>query len=248
MPLPETAFRHHPALRALIADPETSWFRTMRTAEVRRMIREAGGDDTFIRARSDREADRRAALSRRPDGPLWVFAYGSLMWDPAFFFDEVRRARAPEHARSFCLWDDSARGSPAAPGLMAGLDRGAGCTGYAFRIAEADVERETEILCRRELIAHAYLPEYLPLETDQGPVTALAFVVNHGDDRIRTGLPLDEQAAMIARATGLIGTNRAYLENLAEHLRALDIEDGYVQALWDRVRGIGACAGQAAER
>ena len=57
-----------------------------------------------------------------PPGDLWVFGYGSLMWDPAMEFAEVRRGRTKLYARSFCLWDVGGRGSLDRPGLMLAID------------------------------------------------------------------------------------------------------------------------------
>ena len=78
-----------------------------------------------VLSNEEREATRHEILSGRRDADLWVFAYGSLMWDPAFLFEEVRRADVSGYARRFCLQDEiGGRGSRDAPGLMSALDRG----------------------------------------------------------------------------------------------------------------------------
>ena len=76
---------------------------------------------------------RAAFLAQRNDQDLWIFAYGSLIWDPAFYFEEVRVAKAPGYQRSFCLRSEIGRGSPEKPGLMVALDHGSECQGLAFR-------------------------------------------------------------------------------------------------------------------
>ena len=240
MPLPDTAFRHLPHLKDRIADPDTSFFRNLDITEFDRRVRAAGGPDDWRHPCSRREALRRAVLAGREGQDIWVFAYGSLMWDPAIHFDELRRAHAPDHVRSFCLWDKYARGSIEVPGLMAALDRGAGCTGYALHIPAAQVEEETTQLCRRELIGPAYRAEFISCTTRQGPIEALTFTADHGSETIVSGLSIDTQARMLATATGFLGPNADYLENLAHHLEEMNIADPYIADLLARVRALKA--------
>jgi cation transport regulator ChaC len=53
-------------------------------------------------------------------------------------------------------------------------------------------------------------------------------------------LPLNETADIIARGSGVMGTNREYLEQLAGQLKSLEIEDPYVHQLAECVRNIGS--------
>lgn len=232
MPLADSAFVHHPELKPMIADPETSFFRDLDYEEIDRKMEEQGRARGWRHPDHTREALRRAALAGRRDRDLWVFGYGSLMWDPAFLFEEVRRACAPDYSRSFCLIDDGARGTPDQPGLMAGLDLGPGCTGLAFRIATEKIEAETEILCRRELIAPGYVCAFVDLETDQGPLKALTFVADRTADVIDPEIPIREQAKMIAHAKGIVGEAFSYLDNIKRHLDQLRIADDYIETLY----------------
>ena len=229
---------HHPELRGRIRPAADSFFRELDLNAMDARMAEMGRPSDWRQPCAQREAGRRAVLAQRPAGPLWVFAYGSLMWDPAMEFAEVRRARAPDHARHFCLWDDGGRGSADHPGLQLALDSGAGCDGLAFRIDEARVEHETFVLFRREMIAYAYRPIWLPLVSAQGAVTALTFQANPDSERIRRDIDPDAQAGMIARAEGILGTNRAYLFDTASQLAALGIEDPMVSDLCARVRAL----------
>ena len=68
--------------------------------------------------------------------PLWVFAYGSLLWCPAGTVVESRWATAPGWQRSFCLEIRHWRGSPSDPGLMLGLVQGHGCDGMVQRLPD----------------------------------------------------------------------------------------------------------------
>jgi cation transport protein ChaC len=170
---------------------------------------------------------------------LWVFGYGSLMWDPAFLFAEIRRATLAGYRRRFTLRLTIGRGSLGYPGLMLSLETGEGaCEGLAFRIDATHADAESTILWRREMIRGAYLPVLLPVHTPQGPVTALVFAVNAAHPEHVGELPLAETAVCIARGAGLLGTNRGYLEQLAAQLQALAIDDAYVSKLLQQVRAV----------
>lgn len=168
---------------------------------------------------------------------LWVFAYGSLMWNPGFHFDEVRRARLPGFARRFALSTTIGRGTPDCPGLVLTLQRDTGndCQGLAFRIPCALVEAESRLLWRREMITGAYCPILLPLHTPQGTVQALVLTANTTHPHHRGDLSMQATAATIARASGRIGSNRDYLHQLVAQCDVLGIADGYVQALVTQV-------------
>jgi cation transport protein ChaC len=66
---------------------------------------------------------------------LYVFAYGSLMWDPGFRFTERRRGLLRGYHRAFCIYSHHYRGTPQSPGLVLGLDHGGACRGIVYRVA-----------------------------------------------------------------------------------------------------------------
>jgi cation transport protein ChaC len=225
MPLSPDAFIHVPMLTGKIIEPEKSAFRISLASfeEWDRRAAEAGRDN-WRRSHQDREETRGAALAGRLNADLWVFAYGSLMWDPAIHVAEIRKATLPGFHRRFCLKIEIGRGSRKAPALMAALDVGGECHGLAFRIPASLANQETEILWMREMIGHAYTPVFKPVLTPQGPVEALAFVMDRSSPQF-ADVSGAEAAAIIARGRGRLGTNREYLDNLAEHVRLLGIED-----------------------
>ena len=53
---------------------------------------------------------------------LWVFGYGSLIWEPGFDFDDRRLATLHGYRRAFCMTSIVYRGTPEAPGLVLALD------------------------------------------------------------------------------------------------------------------------------
>jgi cation transport protein ChaC len=175
-------------------------------------------------------------------GDLWVFGYGSLMWDPGFEHVERRLARLDGHARRFCLRSVRYRGTPESPGLVLGLDPtpGAACEGVAFRVAGALADSVRAYLRERELVTYAYRECVLPVtlhDTGQS-VVALTFVVDPAHEQYAGSLTLAEQAAIIATRRGPKGSNRAYFDNTLAHLAACDIADAELEALAALVRAV----------
>ncbi|QDL91821.1 gamma-glutamylcyclotransferase [Paroceanicella profunda] len=232
MPFAPDAFRHHPGLAGKIRDPEASFFRDLDLAEVDRIWAESGMRANTRYSDALREEMRRETLAPWQGEDIWVFAYGSLMWDPAVYFAEVRRARLPGYRRSFCLVDRSgARGTAEAPGLMAALDIGPACDGLVFRLAADTADRESEVIWRREMMAPCYRAVFAPVETSHGPVEALCFVADPEAAMIDTGISHADQVRYLATGVGRLGTSREYLENVILGCRELRIEDPDLDAL-----------------
>jgi len=240
-------FRHCAALRGRIRDPETSFFRDFDIEDMKRQMEEMGLPTDWMHPDEEREATRHAALEAWHGRDLWVFAYGSLMWDPGIVFDEVRYARVTGYARRFCLYDDKGgRGTRDNPGLFAALDLGHHCDGLAFLIAADRLDDETERLWRREMIGPAYTPAFVPMAIDGDTVPALTFTADHAAPDIRIDLPHEDKVRLIATGAGILGTSLEYIENLAAHLHALDLEDAYIETLLRDARafsGAGTTAG-----
>ncbi len=234
------AFVHLPGLRECIVPPEQSALRV--TPEVMaawdERARHMGRPADWRLPDAVVEASRLATLAGRDEGTdLWIYAYGSLMWDPAVHFEEVRRARLPGYQRRFTFRTQIGRGSPDCPGLMLSIEaRPETCEGLAFRVAADRVDVESAVLWRREMLRGAYTPRLLPVATPQGAVTALVFVCNPDHPDHVGELPLPETARTIARAEGVMGRNRDYVEQLARQLGRLGIVDDYIDALAAELR------------
>lgn len=173
-------------------------------------------------------------------GTMWVFGYGSLIWNPEFPVAERRIARAHGWRRSFCMRSIHYRGTEQDPGLVLALDRAeaAHCDGVAFAVAPGAEEETLASLRERELISSAYLETTLPLATAGGEVQALAYVINPDHVQYCGGLELEDQARIIARAAGGRGPNRDYLWSTAAHLADLGIADPDLEWLAARVRAL----------
>ena len=174
---------------------------------------------------------------------LWVFGYGSLMWNAGFPVAERVVATLPDHARSFCMLSIHHRGTVEQPGLVLALDPhpGFSCTGIALRVEPGHEAATLEYLRERELISSAYHEKRLPVVLTEGrEVEALAFVVDPDHAQYCGNLPPDEQARIIARATGGRGPNTDYLWNTVQHLHELGIADPDLDWLARKVRELVA--------
>lgn len=183
-----------------------------------------------------REASRRGLLADHPPGEdLWVFGYGSLMWNPACHTCDLVPALLYGYHRQFCLWTPLGRGTPNNPGLMLALEPGGSCRGMAIRITADLIDSETEILWRREMLSGAYQARWVTLKLPQGRTRAITFVINRDHERYAGWVPLEESVRAIATAAGPLGRCRDYLHNLVLHLDDLGIADGPMHRLHDLV-------------
>jgi cation transport protein ChaC len=187
------------------------------------------------------EGERRKLLqsiltAREPDAAVWVFGYGSLMWNPAFHYAEKRPGLIHGYHRSYCMWTSGGRGTPELPGLMLALDHGGSCHGMAFRIAAEQVHEELDIIWSREMIGRAYKACWVSVRTGTERVRALTFVIDRGYIRYAGKVSRDVQAAHLAMAAGRLGSSMEYLENTVAHLDALGIGDGPMHDILARAR------------
>jgi len=169
-------------------------------------------------------------------GDLWIFAYGSLMWDPGFSYRERQRALVYGYHRAFCVYSWHYRGTRERPGLVLGLDAGGSCRGMAYRVAAADAAAVMDYLDERELLHYVYLKRLVPAHLPGRVVPAQAYVADRGHGQYAGRLSHAETARLILQGRGNRGDNRTYLENTVRHLDELGVGDGPLHRLRDLVR------------
>ncbi|MEE8549574.1 MAG: gamma-glutamylcyclotransferase [Alphaproteobacteria bacterium] len=182
----------------------------------------------------------------KQSGEVWIFAYGSLMWDPGFAYLEAAPALLRGYHRAFCIYSFVYRGTEARPGLVLGLDRGGACKGMAFRIAAAEGAGVLDYLDAREKVTDVYVRRAVPITVGAAlisaggrKVTAHTYVADRGHHQYAGKQTLKDAAALIAQGTGVGGSNRDYLESTVKNLDALGITDGPLHQLHALVRGMG---------
>lgn len=166
---------------------------------------------------------------------LWVFAYGSLMWNPGFGFVEQREGLLRGYHRGFCIYSHQHRGTPERPGAVLGLDRGGSCRGRVYRVAAGQVAAVLDYLWQREMTYRVYIPRRLRVVTPTGDVQALTFTADPGHVQYCGRLDLEGTAALIRQGVGQSGRNVDYLASLIEHLAELGIHDQGLRELAARV-------------
>ena len=211
-------------------------------AKVRREIADPGFQPVASNARPATDADYAAVvdglLAAAPQGDFWVFAYGSLIWNPDYDFDERRVALARGWRRAFCLgWDHRFRGSRETPGLMLALDRGGQCKGVVHRLPAAGLEANLHRLIRREMsmVPSAFPPRFIGVDTEAGRVTALTFAIDRRSGRYIGGLDAEAIADVLSTACGFRGSMAEYLFSTVSHLEELGIHDRHLWRLQELV-------------
>ena len=173
---------------------------------------------------------------------IWIFGYGSLMWNPAFHYVERCTARIHGFHRQFCLWSRGGRGSPERPGLMLSLESGGSCTGVAYRIAPEAAMAELDVLWRREMASRSYRAVWASLHMRHGIEPGITFAVNRSHERYVPRLDTETAARYLATGRGSIGECCDYLFDTVDHLRELGIRDRRMETLAQRVRELRAAA------
>lgn len=189
------------------------------------------------------ERSLRETLGSRPElpgmgGDVWLFGYGSLIWNPMVVHTERRLATVHGYHRGFYLYSRINRGTWDNPGLVLGLDRGGSCHGMVFRVPNHVVEAEFKVLWRREMLTGAYHPRWLRVKIDgiDMPHRALAFVMNRGHEAYAGRLPDERVVACLRRACGLYGPAREYLQQTLLGLATHGVDDPYLGRLWRQVQ------------
>lgn len=172
-------------------------------------------------------------LDEAAGGAVWIFAYGSLLWRPAFEIGEMRLAKAHGWRRDFCMEIKRWRGSPEHPGLMMALRPGGACEGVVMRLPQDDRHAQLVRLLKREVDVDEDLRSvrWIEVDTDHGKMQALACWADPVMSRMFVEKPIAEQARMLARACGFGGSGAAYLHRTVTSIAERGLVDEYLTTL-----------------
>ena len=217
-----------------------------------RAMLKAGGIDALVAraapglrvlTEAERGESLRQTLADRPPGePVWLFGYGSLIWNPAIHTAERRTARIEGWHRAFCLSTRIGRGTMDKPGLALGLDQGGSCLGVAFRLADEGLETELGLLWRREMLAGSYVPRWLDVLDESGLRfgAAIAFTINPAAEQYAGCLAHEAVVQRLATAVGELGSAADYLFRTCAGLRQQGIPDAELDRLAASVEALRA--------
>jgi glutathione-specific gamma-glutamylcyclotransferase len=174
---------------------------------------------------------RNALEPWEPGTPFWIFAYGSLMWNPKFTYDARHVATIRGYHRSFRLWSRINRGTPENPGLVLTLECGGSCRGLVYRIAPDLVQEQMSLIWKREMMYGSYRPKWLNCVVGDAPIKALCFTVNRACSGYTGVIPEPVMVEAISRAAGRFGPAYDYLFKTVETLHEHGIRDARVEKL-----------------
>ena len=173
-----------------------------------------------------------AFLHLRPGrGPVWLFAYGSLMWRPDLTIAEERVGTLHGWHRRFCLWQWRHRATRERPNLMLALERGGCCRGMVLRLPDHELREQLTKLWKREMIGRGYRARWVSVATPAGRVHAIAFVIRHDGPRYAGRLPDESVADYMASACGYAGSAAEYLLHTWETAERVGVRDRYLRRM-----------------
>jgi cation transport protein ChaC len=183
--------------------------------------------------RSLRSASLRSASVETTEAPLWVFAYGSLMWNPGFAVRETQPARLHGFHRALCIYSEHYRGTPQKPGLILGLLAGGSCRGLAHRLPSDGYDTVRRYLWMREIENDGvYVERSRPIHLADGRVVpSLVYLADRAHRQFAGKLPLAAALKLLRQGKGATGTNVEYVRNTLAHLRELGLRDRNLEEL-----------------
>ncbi len=172
-----------------------------------------------------------------PEGDLWIFAYGSLMWRPGFAALERRPALLHGHRRRLCILSEHYRGTKERPGLVLGLDAGGACRGVAYRVARDLKEATLAAVRAREMLGGVYREDWPQVELDDARIVlALSYFAQPLHPRYASEMPPETVLSLVRQGCGAMGTNADYVLNTHDHLAAMGVFDPELGWLAQRLR------------
>jgi cation transport protein ChaC len=158
---------------------------------------------------------------------VWVFAYGSLLWNPAFQAAEQTAAILPGWHRAFCIRLTRFRGTPEQPGLMMSLVPGGSCRGALYRVPGHEVMPSLRKLWRREMTVKPpnTPPRWVVAKAGRTAMRAIVFAADRKGRNFVDGMTGEQIAATLCAAVGHWGSGAEYLMQTVDQLERLGIRD-----------------------
>ena len=195
-------------------------------------IKSISGSDKVLTTEELLQARRKIIPDKGIGEDIYIFAYGSLLWNPTVDYEDEFLAKVYGFHRSFCMKTNLGRGSFKNPGLMLGLDKGGSCQGSAFKLRNSEALKNIDILFRREMVTGAYKPKLLKTILVNGrKVLSLAFTVDKKHKNYFQDKEIQTKAKMISNAHGFLGSCEEYFQNTLESLSELNIVDSEMTAI-----------------
>ena len=172
---------------------------------------------------------------------MWLFGYGSLMWDGwerRYGYLRREHAVAPEHRRIFNKKSLERWGTRTQPGLTLNLAPANGehaqpCRGIAFEFPDGHSSEIEDYLSERETCMATDIAVDLSAKT----ISARTYIYE-GPRLVEDNLSLDSRATMILLPEGVAGSSYDYIRSVRDHHEGLGVDDPAVDELWHAVIAI----------
>lgn len=153
---------------------------------------------------------------------LWVFGYGSLVWNPGFEYAESKCGHIDDYSRRFWQGSDVHRGTSQKLGRVVTLiqETSAKTHGRAFRLK--DEATALAYLGKRESLIGGYttvITQFYPKDPKENPIPVLVYIALPNNSLFLGSAPLPEVANQIVESKGQCGFNVEYLAKLAAFMR-----------------------------
>ena len=209
---------------------------------VRRAVEQSGHSAIMISEDELLQSLNKTLQEQPKNQPIWVFGYGSLIWNPMLEYVDKQPALIRGYHRGFYCWSRINRGSPENPGLVLALDHGGSCRGIAYQLKAEKKEKELLILWRREMLGNVYIPKWVRAETAQGVISAVTFVIYRSSPAYTGKMDEDRFVSIAMNASGHYGSCSDYLIDTAESLKQENIRDKKIFRLASKLL---RCSGHA---
>lgn len=203
---------------------------------VRAKLQEKYQSMVFLTPQQQKESLEQCLSHWNGDLPVHVFAYGSLIWNPAMHCEAVATGRLFGRHRRMAMRSMFGRGTPECPGLMLTLLPGGCCDGVLLRIEASRVYEELSLLWRREMVSGSYRPRWLTVRTDAKVLDCLVFDYNPRHPSFIGALSLEQEVEILSQACGPLGPNKDYIYQTVNALESWCLRDARMSELARRLR------------
>ncbi|MDC2964520.1 gamma-glutamylcyclotransferase [Gammaproteobacteria bacterium] len=164
---------------------------------------------------------------------IWVFGYGSIMWNPGFRYERKRTCFLKGWERRF--WQESSdhRGTLSMPGRVATIIRKKNnrCWGVAYNVAKLDANEVLQKLDARERNGYERM-ETVATSCLGYSFECLTYVAKPNNPYYSEEDSLHSIAKQAALAKGPSGANREYIMLIIQELRRLGVYERHAEAIW----------------
>lgn len=175
------------------------------------------------------------------NGGVWVFGYGSLVWNPGFEYRKSLIGYIQGYERRFWQGNTTHRGTPEQPGRVATLvkNKQSSTWGRAFLLTESSAANSLSYLQDRETNLGGYITtivDFQPRDKREGPgygdsIPVIIYTATEHNPFYLGPQSTSSLVEQIANASGMSGPNAEYVFKLAEFMRR-EVPDIYDEHLF----------------